>query len=152
RTRVTSVGGRASRARNVIAKEVCRTEDAIGHQRTVLVGDFNMHPYEDGMVSADALHAVMSEKLSLAVSSLAPRAGCRCFYNPMWALFGDRTPGPPGTHYWDNAEEPTNHFWNIYDQVLLRPGLMKRLSRIDVLDHDGVQELVTSTGRPRKAT
>jgi len=83
-----------------------------------------MHPYEPGVVGAGALHAMMSMQLAQQVPTLAARAANPCFYNPMWAFFGDRTPGPPGTYYWDNADEPTNQFWCTYDQVLVRPDLV----------------------------
>ncbi len=43
---------------------VNETEQATGHSRTVLVGDFNMNPYEDGMVSAHCLHAVMTREIA----------------------------------------------------------------------------------------
>lgn len=45
------------------------------------------------------------------------------FYNPMWNLFGDFS-YPPGTYY-HNGSEPVNSFWNIYDQVMIRPGMKK---------------------------
>ncbi len=151
RTRVPTPGGRAQQVRRIIVEDLRKTEIAIGHQRTVLVGDLNMHPYEEGVVGAEALHAVMSEELAERLPGLTARAGRLCFYNPMWALFGDRTPGPAGTYYWDNADEPTNHFWNMYDQVLIRPTLVKRFVRVEVLDSDGGQSLVTREGRPRSA-
>ena len=47
----------------------------------------------------------------------------KMFYNPMWNLFGDFS-YPPGTHY-HNGSEPINSFWNIYDQVMIRPGMKK---------------------------
>jgi endonuclease/exonuclease/phosphatase family metal-dependent hydrolase len=129
-----------------------RTETSVNHERTVLVGDLNMHPYEDGVVGADALHALLTEELAVRVPRLTARAGTPCFYNPMWGLLGDRTTGPPGTHYWDNTDEPTNHFWCMYDQVLLRPGLMRRLVQVLVLEDDGLERLVSRDGRPRTAT
>ena len=44
------------------------------------------------------------------------------FYNPMWSHFGDRA-AAAGTYYYESAE-PLCHFWNIFDQVLLRPELL----------------------------
>jgi len=44
------------------------------------------------------------------------------FYNPMWSHFGDRA-AAAGTYYYESAE-PLCYFWNIFDQVLLRPELL----------------------------
>src|SRR6185503_19075534 len=45
------------------------------------------------------------------------------FYNPMWSHFGDGNEGPSGTFYRNRSEHVT-FFWNMFDQVLLRPELL----------------------------
>lgn len=71
----------------------------------------------------------------------------KMFYNPMWNLFGDFS-YPPGTYY-HNGSEPINSFWNIYDQVMIRPSMrncfvekslkiiveMQKYSLVDKLRH-----------------
>ena len=47
------------------------------------------------------------------------------FYNPMWNLFGDYSPGPPGTYYYSDSTHKV-FFWNMFDQVLIRPDLLDR--------------------------
>jgi hypothetical protein len=54
----------------------------------------------------------------------------------MWGLFGDRTSGPPGTYYW-RSSVTSNHHWHILDQVLLRPSLADKLTRLKILRRDG---------------
>ena len=130
-----------------LSKEIVRVEDAVGHQRTVVVGDLNMNPFEDGMIGAPALHAVMTRQLARRVQRTVQGKAYRFFYNPMWGYFGDRSPGPPGTYYL-RSSKPGNYFWNIYDQVLLRPALMDRLARLEVLQHDGSASLLTRRGLP----
>ena len=51
-----------------LAKEINRVESFVGHERTVMVGDLNMNPFEEGVTGALALHAVMtsSDHLPLA--------------------------------------------------------------------------------------
>jgi hypothetical protein len=44
----------------------------------------------------------------------------------MWSLMGDLGDRPAGTHYYARAEQVT-YFWNMFDQVLLRPELASRL-------------------------
>ncbi len=36
----------------VTQREISETEDAVGHQRTVLVGDLNMNPFDLGVTGA----------------------------------------------------------------------------------------------------
>lgn len=43
------------------------------------------------------------------------------FYNPMWNFLGDFRK-PYGTHYANESDI----YWNIYDQVIIRPELRER--------------------------
>ena len=135
-----------------VADRIRRIEREAEHRRTLLVGDLNMNPYEAGVVGTQALHAVMTRELSATVAGLTARERFPCFYNPMWSCFGDASVGPSGTYYWNNADEPTNHFWQLYDQVLVRPDLLDRFVRAEVVDHDGQESLLTPNGRPRSGT
>ena len=62
-------------------------------------------------------------------------------------LFGDRTSGPPGSHYWP-ASALSNTHWGILDQVLLRPVLTEHLVNVMVLDSDGPHSLLDTNGVP----
>jgi endonuclease/exonuclease/phosphatase family metal-dependent hydrolase len=129
------------------SQDIRETEDQVGHQRTVLVGDLNMNPFDQGVVSAQALNAVMTRDLARAEGRTVAGRVYRFFYNPTWGFFGDRTPGPPGSFFSNSG--PGGHYWNVFDQVLLRPDLMNHLSELQILDSDGQERLVTGRGRPR---
>ena len=131
-----------------MAKDLSRTEDRFGHCRTILVGDFNMNPFDLGIVGATALNAVMTQSLARKMERTVIGEAYRFFYNPMWGLFGDRTKGPPGTYYFSSSN-PSNLFWNIYDQVLLRPALMDKLESLEILKSDGQDCFLSKQGRPR---
>ena len=135
-------------ARNLY-DDIARAEDEYGARRTILVGDLNMNPFDVGLIAAGTLHAVMTKEDARREERTVRGREYRLFYNPMWGCFGDRTSGPPGTFY-RGAAVPINYFWNIYDQVLLRPSLMDGLQDLRILDHDGHDTLVTDAGRPRK--
>lgn len=71
----------------------------------------------------------------------------------MWAFLGDSGPSPPGTYFYNSGGE-VNYFWNVFDQVLVRPALL------DSLSNDGVKiitelqghTLLTDLGRPNRET
>ena len=132
-----------------MANDIRRVEDEIGNYHTLLVGDFNMNPFDSGMVAAQHFHAVMTKLQARGERRTVQAEQYRYFYNPMWGNFGDRTDGPAGTYYLSSSK-PIQYFWNIYDQVLLRPALMDHLTELEVLTHDGVEPLVTSGGLPQK--
>lgn len=134
-----------------LAADLAAVEDRQGHRRTVLVGDLNMNPFEVGVAGADALHGVSTRDVALRRERVIQGRGYRMLYNPMWGCLGDRTPGPPGTYY-RGAAEAVNYFWNTYDQVLVRPELIDRLSDLAVLDTDGTDSLLTRNGLPARRT
>ena len=69
----------------------------------------------------------------------------------MWAHFGDRPNRPPGTFY-SARSTPLSYFWNIFDQVLIRPALLDAFEddRLQILTTSGQSPLVDATGRPHK--
>jgi hypothetical protein len=73
----------------------------------------------------------------------------RLFYNPLWAHFGDAT-SPSGTYYYDQSNPEVDPLWNVFDQVLLRRGLLPRFRPRDlkILTTDGATSLITADGRP----
>lgn len=133
-----------------MAVDILRTEQTTTFQRTILVGDFNMNPFDNGMVAAQAFHAMMTKQLAEKGERVVQGKSYRFFYNPMWRFFGDGDDTPMGTYYWQ-ASNPINHFWNMYDQVLLRPELMHALRDLQILTSDGETSLLTQAGLPDKA-
>ncbi len=115
--------------------------------RTILVGDLNMNPFEAGITGADGIHGVMSQSIAFAEKRIVQRREYEYFYNPMWGLFGDRTPGPSGT-YFSGSTGAISYFWHMLDQILVRPSLMGKLIEVRILDSDGSQSLLTKIGRP----
>lgn len=101
------------------------TEISSGHARTIAVGDFNANPFESGMINAKGLHAVMSQQIARRINRTVDGQPYDFFYNPMWGLMGDDSPGPPGTYYYDSPKYDAM-YWNTFDQVLIRPGLLDR--------------------------
>jgi hypothetical protein len=131
------------------ARAIEAAEGRIGDRRTVVVGDLNMNPFEPGIVAADGLHAVMTKERAARGSRTVAGQQYAFFYNPMWSHFGDGLEGPPGTYHYSSAE-PVCYFWNIFDQVLVRPELLDSFRNDDltILSDDGTISFVGSDGVP----
>jgi endonuclease/exonuclease/phosphatase family protein len=106
-----------------IRRIVERSEREVGHNRTVIIGDLNMDPFEHGIVGAEGVHAVMDRRVASRTSRVLRDEEYRFFYNPMWTLLGDRSGQPTGSYYYDSSSH-VNYYWHIFDQVLLRPELV----------------------------
>ena len=127
-----------------LAGKVRAAEDQVGHSRTILVGDLNMNPFEHGVVSANGLHAVMSRVIAMKQSRVVQGERYPFFYNPMWSLFGDAPQGPPGTYYYSTSTLVT-YFWNMFDQLLVRPQLLSSFKNENL-------QLLTSAGNSKQAS
>lgn len=132
--------------------QVKREEIERGIAKTVLVGDFNMNPFETTMIRSTGLHAVSSSKVSEKLTRTVQEKDYKFFYNPMWSWLGDIKSGVTGSYYY-NTSNHINYFWNTFDQVLIRPELIPNFDKeaLQILDKDGVKSLLTASGLPNKA-
>jgi len=136
-----------------LAEAIRATERRAGHSRTVLVGDFNMNPFEAGISAAMGLHGVMAREVARRGMRTVQGASYPFFYNPMWGHFGDASKGPPGTYYYERADHNV-FFWNIFDQVLIRPSILDAFDNenLMVLTDDGSDFFLSERGRPDRRT
>ncbi len=135
-----------------VVHAIREAEHIVGHRRTVVVGDLNMDPFEQGVVSADGLHAVMDRCIARKGGRTVQGEYFDFFYNPMWGRMGDTSKGPPGTYY-HSGSGPVSYFWNTFDQVILRPDLLEYFSdeRLEVVTAIEGRSLLTVNGRPKKS-
>jgi hypothetical protein len=132
-----------------VAAEIRRVEsDVVRHRRTLLVGDFNLNPFEHAMIKASGFHGVMSQSIAREGSRKVAGQEFPFFYNPMWGCMGEHPDRPHGTYYYRRGGQVC-YFWNTFDQVLIRPSLLDYWSDGDlkVLTDDGEQSLLTRKTR-----
>ncbi|UBZ15257.1 hypothetical protein LDL77_05970 [Flagellimonas marinaquae] len=104
--------------------DVEQQEFQTGTRNTIILGDFNMNPFEDGLVNATGLHTINNKEIALTMNRSYQGRSYNYFYNPMWSFLGDESKGDAqGTHF-HNSYKPINYFWNLYDQVMIRPELI----------------------------
>ena len=134
---------------SVLAQMIRDVERQAGHSRTILVGDLNMNPFEPGMVAANGLHAVMTRHIASEQNRVVQGESYPFFYNPMWGYFGDIHNTHAGTFYYRRPEHVV-YFWNMFDQVLVRPDLLPFFPEdsVQILSTDGNQSFVKNSGIP----
>jgi hypothetical protein len=123
-------------------------ETQLGHERTIVIGDFNMDPFDAGIVGAAGFNAVMHRTTAHRGSRTIRGETYPFFYNPMWNHFGDDRQ-PPGTYYYGKGDHVT-YYWHMFDQVLIRSGLLSRLPipGVTIPTAAGSVSLLRANGRP----
>jgi len=90
-----------------LARTIGDEERHAGHSRTIVVGDRNMNPFEKGLVGASGLPATMARTVAERASRVIQGKPYSFFYNPMWGHLGDWLERPPGSFYYERAEQVT---------------------------------------------
>jgi hypothetical protein len=133
----------------IFVSDLERNEESLNNSNTIVLGDFNMNPFEEGMLAARALNAFPTKHEVKMKERVLRNRKYKFFYNPMWSFFGDRN-YPLGTYYYNAGKHYTLR-WNIFDQVIVRPDIMDRIDPENikiVTDVNGIN-LSRSTGRPK---
>jgi len=131
------------------ARDITEAERVAQHDRTLVIGDLNFNPFEPAAFGKGCLHAVSCRAVAEMPPKKAREVARPAFYNPMWGLLGDDTPGPPGTFFYSDGGDDAP-YWNSLDQVLLRPSLVPHFDklRLAVLESDTFEPLVDDGRRP----
>lgn len=132
-------------------RDILFVESKTACDETILIGDFNMNPFEDGLVAANGIHAIQDLEYANNTTDGREIDGnkYKYFYNPMWNFFGDFKK-PMGTHY-HRTSHSVSQEWNMYDQVIFRPSLKAHLDKdyIQVIQRIKNYDLVGYYGRPK---
>lgn len=143
---------RQSGAIGRIKVQIEAMEQDEGSYLTLLIGDFNMNPFDRGMIDFYGLNATMSIDEAKKVYRVVDSEKYMYFYNPMWHYMGNHDMETLGTYYYRN----TNHTldWNTFDQILVRPQMLDvfDINNIEVITKLGEIHLISSNSLPLKAS
>lgn len=115
--------------------------------RNVIIGDFNMNPYEKAMVSVMEMNAIPTPEIAKKGSRTYVEDKYRFFYNPMWSFLGN-TNKPYGSYYYTPVEEESI-YWNVFDQIIVSSSLVNDVHIEDIKIIDTVRELrLNRNGKP----
>jgi len=134
-----------------VANEI-RLLEATQHQRTIVAGDFNAHPFESAVMAADGLHAIGVQSINRGIDRMVQNSGrVDFFYNPMWRLYGHQNHRDAGaaTHHWLGRWNQ-EYVWHMVDQVVIRPTECVRFpeSNLRIVTQVGTASLLTAQQIP----
>lgn len=118
------------------------------NSRLVLIGDFNMNPFDRGMNLPLGMNAMMTKECVVRGQRNFLGKDYDFYYNPMWSLLGDGSPGPAGTYYDRSNQGP--YGWNMLDQVILNHSIVSNFKSVQIITYAGSDCLLNSKGRPDK--
>ncbi len=134
---------RASQLAKAIEKleESCNAEaeqQGRPNYNTIVVGDFNLHPFSTGIIGIHGFNAVMDSKRALKKARIRDGKAVKFYYNPMWNLMGKRE-NSLGTFYYEQDQDDNSFYWYTFDQILLRPELIDDFvwSDFGIIEHIG---------------
>jgi len=135
-----------------LANDIRSVEERLCIDRTIITGDLNANPFDDGMVAANGIHGLMTQEQVAGGKRKVGGKDFPLFYNPMWSFMGDLSEGPPGTYYYLRSEH-VECGWNMFDQVLVRPSMVPLFDfkSLKILTKVGGELLVTERERPDKS-
>jgi len=139
----TTISEQTMIARNCV-REIEEIETIRKHSRTIIFGDFNINPFEPGMIEPDAFNATLSSQIAKKISREFQFRKHKYFYNPMWSFLGDRDYKTgdykiPGSYYFKK-----DYSWNMYDKVIMRPEMIDifDFSSLKIIEDLGNEKLV----------
>ncbi|WP_426491247.1 endonuclease/exonuclease/phosphatase family protein [Hymenobacter sp. 102] len=132
------------------ARDILVVEEQTKCKNTILIGDFNMNPFENGLVAANGLNALSDLEYAIKTPKGRDIDGTfyEFFYNPMWSFFGDIN-RQYGTYYYRTPGH-ISHEWNIYDQIIMRPRLKSYLDDpfLKIIKNIGGEDITKVFNRP----
>lgn len=106
------------------------------NERTIVLGDFNANPFDEGVINTDGFCALPHRDIVQIKSrqKISMRDGryIRMFHNPMWKFYGD-IESPSGTFYYAKKPADVNNFWwHFADQIIFRPALLNEVDSASI--------------------
>lgn len=132
----------------IFKQEIEMSEKECNNYNTMVIGDFNMNPFEKPMATASAIHSIPCSLTAKEIKRVVKGREYTMFYNPMWNLFGD-SDNKPGTYYYKKSTHLV-YFWNMFDQVIIRPTLIDKFKSesLEIISKAGRISFVDKNHRP----
>lgn len=108
-------------------QEVVDFENSKPVDSVFICGDFNMNPFEYGMVYSKGFHSIMDKNfVKVKETRKVNQKQCKMFYNPMWRLMGGGLNKQPQGTYYRFGYQSVEYLWHTFDQIILRPSIVNK--------------------------
>lgn len=140
--------------RHLLEQITCKINDLDDNRnrKVIILGDFNLNPYEEAMTYLTGCNAVSSKNIAMKVSRKDKSEKDKryfYYYNPMWNFLGDYN-GINGTYYYDKTLDHSR-YWNTFDQFVVSPALIRDIDKIEIVKNVGEISLENKNGIPNVA-
>ncbi len=138
-------------AGQIFIEAIKEAEKEAGHEKVIMIGDFNANPFETIMTDFSFLHAILDSSIVERVRSRQVYGKTnQIFYNPMWNLLGDNN-HPIGSYYSDHGES-CKLFWHIFDQVVMSADFIRAYKKdsLRILTGADHKYFLNQSGKPDK--
>ena len=116
-------------------KKYILEKNADYNQKVIIVGDFNMNPFDAGMIEPHGFYALNHQDL-IRDNVTFQHSPETMLYNPCWWLMGDYHPKNSsikvsGSHYFKSAPSK-KLYWHLFDQVLISKNMIDHFNYDDL--------------------
>ncbi|MGN7854279.1 hypothetical protein [Exiguobacterium sp. 22311] len=132
--------------------------DAEDINKIIVVGDFNMNPFEKGMMGFSGFNAIFSkEEVIYHPEGRTFFGNSKTFYyNASWEAYNYKE--TLGTYYYDQSSSSYNPYWNMFDQALFSadlinsyvPGSFSIINEIEALNISLLKNKRSKTSKNQK--
>ncbi len=129
------------------------------NNRVIIVGDFNMNPFDLGMTEPRGFYAQNNISTTKINAHFAHGISEFMYYNPCWTLLGDFYLGHEnkalkrqgGSHYF-NKQLARNIKWHILDQIIFRKSLFDEFIKeeLKIIETDEWVDQLTASFEKKK--
>jgi hypothetical protein len=127
-------------------RDLRKAMDEHNTKKALVVGDFNLNPFDPVMNQASGFNAMMTKNCVSRGSRRVVGQEYDFFYNPMWSFLGDLSPGSPGSIYYRGRQGQFG--WNMFDQVLVHHSLISNFVEVQIINSHASIPLSSPRGHP----
>jgi exonuclease III len=137
--------------RHLLEQITCKINDLDDNRnrKVIILGDFNLNPYEEAMTYLTGCNAVSSKNVAMRICRKDRSEKDKkyfYYYNPMWNFLGDFN-DTNGTYYYEKTSDHSR-YWNTFDQFVVSPALIRDIDKIEIIKNVGGISLGNKNGIP----
>ena len=126
-----------------LVADIEKTEELLGCNNTIVIGDFNANPYDEELLSKFAFNAVLFKTIVNKSELTNPNTLKRKrFYNPILHYISENTEMYGSFYYEKDYRTP---YWYCFDQILVRKSLVDNINHMEYLKRINVKDLLKNS-------